>query len=71
VELETLSLIGRNECLFTEDLRRCDTDFSEIVQASSFLEKGLREITFSGLKPTGFLENSTTIVYRENNCFNI
>ena len=34
-------------------------------------EKGLREITFSGLKPTGFLEDSTTIFYRENNCFNI
>ena len=40
MEMETLSLIGRNECLFTKDLGRCDAELSDIVQASSFLVIG-------------------------------
>jgi len=34
-------------------------------------EKGFRYITFSGLKATGIKEDSTTIFYRDKNCFGI
>lgn len=36
-----------------------------------YKEKGFKQITFTGLKPTGWYADSTTLFYRSDNCFGI
>jgi len=36
-----------------------------------YKEKGFKQLTFTGLKPTGWNADSTTLFYRSNNCFGI
>ena len=36
-----------------------------------YKENGYKEITFKGLKPTGFAEYHSTIFYKPNNCLNL
>ncbi len=49
-----------------------DSQRREYAEAFSFLEdRQFRHITFTGLRPTGFLEDSATIFYRDDNCLDI
>lgn len=38
--MDVLSLIGRNDCLFSTDIERCESELSKIVSHSSFLVLG-------------------------------
>ncbi len=64
---ESFTYLAENGVLLLDDSSR--EKYKEIF--TFYQNKGFKQITFCGIKPTGFKNDCSTVFYRENNCLGI